>query len=134
SAELFIVHPFRYDWGWEAYSWYTNYHGLYWTTYDVYPAPSYWVVDWLVAGYLADHYAASVTVAQAREEARLTREEADKAGRAVQHAIDASEIAEARSAQAQSEIRAKTAEERARRAERKEASSGRANPNATPID
>ena len=87
-----------------------------------------------MTGYLAEHYDTSVSVVQAREEARLAHEEVESARRAAEHARDVSEIAEARSAQAQSELRAKTAEERAARAERQEASAGKANPNVTPID
>ena len=38
-AGVLIVHPFHYAWGWESYGWYHHYHGAYWATYDVYPAP-----------------------------------------------------------------------------------------------
>jgi hypothetical protein len=128
-----IHHPFRFAWGWESYGWYRHYHGCYWNTYTVYPAPSYWVTDFLVAAYVADCYAASLSAAQAHEEARLAREEAEKARRAAEDARDQAEIAEARAAAAQAELRARNAEERAARAERQEARTGN-NPNATPID
>ena len=133
-SRVVIVHPFRYSWGWEDYGWYRSYHGHYWVTYDVYPAPSYWVTDWLVAGYVADRYAASVSAAQAHEEARLAHIEADQARQAAEKAKDQAEIAEAKAAQAQAELRAKNAEDGAARAEREEARAGKPNSNATPID
>ncbi len=133
-ANVVIVHPFRYSWGWEDYGWYHSYHGHYWVTYDVYPAPSYWVTDWLVAGYVADRYAASISAAQAHEEARLAHIEADQARQAAEKAKDQAEIAEAKAAQAQAELRAKNAEDGAARAEREEARAGKPNSNATPID
>ncbi len=129
-----IVHPFHYSWGWEDYGWYRSYHGYYWVTYDVYPAPSYWVTDWLVAGYVADRYDASISAAQAHEEARLAHIEAEQARQAAEKAKDQAEIAEAKAAQAQAELRAKNAEDGAARAEREEARAGKPNSNATPID
>ena len=129
-----ITHPFHYNWGWEDHGWYQHYHGAYWTAYDVYPAPSYWVTDWLVAGYVADHYAAMASTAQAREEAQLAREEADKARRSMRMADDELEIAEAKHAVALADLRVRNAEERAARAERQEAGVGKPNPNARAID
>ena len=131
---LLVVHPFHYAWGWEADPWYRHYYGIYWTAYDVYPAPSYWVTDWLVAGYAADHYAASVSAAQAQADAQLAREEASKAREAAENAKDQAEIAEARRAQAEAELRAEQAEARAKRAEHQEAAFGKPNPNVAPID
>ncbi|PWU10147.1 MAG: hypothetical protein C5B50_26020 [Verrucomicrobia bacterium] len=131
---VLVVHPFHFAWGWEAEPWYRCYYGPYWGTYEVYPTPAYWVTDWMVAGYVADHYAASVSAAQAHEEARLAHEEAQRATEAADHAADQAEIAEAKAAQAQAELRVKNAEERAARAERQEANVGKPNPNATPID
>ena len=128
------MHPFHYAWGWEADPWYRHYYGTYWTAYEVYPAPSYWVTDWLVAGYAADHYAASVSAAQAQADAQLAREEAAKAREAAENAKDQAEIAEARKAQAQAELRAEQAEARAARAEHQEAAFGKPNPNVAPID
>jgi len=133
-ASVVIVHPFHYSWGWEDYGWYRSYHGYYWVTYDVYPAPSYWVTDWLVAGYVADRYDASISAAQAHEEARLAHIEAEQARQAAEKAKDQAEIAEAKAAQAQAELRAKNAEDGAARAEREEARAGKPNSNATPID
>ena len=54
---LVVVHPFRYDWGWERHPWYRHSH-TYWNNYEVYPTPTYWVTDWLVGSYIADSYAA----------------------------------------------------------------------------
>ena len=133
-AGVVIVHPFRYSWGWDNYGWYRSYHGHYWVTYNVYPAPSYWVTDWLVASYVADRYAASISAAQAHEEARLARIEAEQARQAAEEAKDQAEIAEAKAAQAQAELRAKNAEDAAARAECEEAKVGKPNSNATPID
>ena len=129
-----IAHPFHYAWGWEDYGWYNRYHGLYWRAYDVYPAPAYWVTDCLVAGYVADHYAASLSLAQAQEEARLAREEADKAREAAVAAREQTEIDAARTAQGLAEIRARDAETRLRQVEGQEASAGKPNANATPLN
>jgi hypothetical protein len=129
-----IYHPFRYSWGWESHGWYSHYHGGYWATYDVYPAPSYWVTDYVVAGYVADHYATSVTAAQALEEARLAREEAAKARQVAEEAKDSAELAEAKAAAAQAELRARDAEAALEKAKRQEELTGKPNPNATPID
>ena len=130
-----IFHPFRFSWGWNHYGWY-HHHRHYWAAYDVYPAPSYWVTDWLIASYVADRYEASVSAAQAHEDARIAREEADRAMQAAQRARDEAEIAEAQAARAEAERRAANAEARAARAEAEEAraNSGQPNPNATPID
>lgn len=132
-AGVIIHRPFRWRWGWEHHGWYHHYHGVYWSCYPVYPAPSYWVCDFLLAAYVADRFASSVSAAQAHEEARLAREEAQKARIAAEAARDQAEIAEARAAAAQSELRARNAEERAARAERQQALAGK-NPNASPVD
>ena len=129
-----VVHPFHFTWGWEDYGWYHRYHGPYWAVYDVYPTPSYWVTDWLVAGYVADHFAATISVAQAREEARLAREEAQKAREAAAVATLEADLAEARQAQALAELRAQDAEKKVVWAVRIEANAGKPNPNATPIN
>jgi hypothetical protein len=133
-AGVVIIHPFYYAWGWGDAGWYHAYYGPYWTTYEVYPTPSYWVTDWMVAGYLQDHYEAKVSVDQAREEARLAREDAEKAQQAAQAAQDQAEIAEAKAAQAQAELQARNAEEKLARAEHAQELAGKPNPNATPID
>jgi len=133
-----IVHPFHYAWDWDSSDWYHRYHSGYWATYDVYPAPSYWVTDWMVAGYLADRYDARISAAQAQEEARLAREDVENARHAAEEAKDEAQIAQAQAAQAQAELKAKQAEENATKVVREEARmkelAGKANPNATPID
>jgi hypothetical protein len=134
-AGVLVVHPFRYSWGWEQHGWYRHHHH-YWATYEVYPAPCYWVTDWLIAGYIADRYAAEASLAQAREEARIAREDAERARRAAAQAQVEAEIAEARAAQREAEARLAKAEARAAKAEAEEAKevAARPNPNATPID
>jgi hypothetical protein len=132
-AGVLIVHPFHYTWGWENYGWYHRYHGAYWATYDVYPAPSYWLTDWVIADYLADNYAASVSVAQAQEEARFAREDAVNARQAADQARGQAEIDEAKRAQAEAEFRAKNAEERLAQAKLQEPAAGKPNLVATPL-
>ena len=100
----------------------------------VYPTPSYWVTDWMVAGYLQDQYEAQISVDQAREEARIAREDAEKAQQTAQAAQDQAEIAEAKAAQAQAELRAHNAELKLTQAEHAQEIAGKPNPNATPID
>src|SRR6185503_5070790 len=98
----------------------------------------YWVTDWMVAGYVAESYAISTSVAQTREEVRLAREDAEKAKLAAERAADAAEKAEAQAEQAAAEARADRAEARAAKAELEEAKrkelAGKPNPKATPID
>lgn len=134
-AGVLIVHPFRFSWGWDDDGWY-RWHRHYWQVYDVYPAPAYWVTDWLIAGYVADRYAAAESAAQAREEVRLAREDAAKAGQEAQQARDEAEIAEAQAAQREAEARAAIAEAKANKAavEEARATQNVPNPNATPID
>lgn len=129
-----IVHPFHYHWGWEGSGWYHSYYGPYWTAYDVYPAPSYWVTDWMVAGYMQDHYEAQMSVDQARADAQAARDEAARAQAAAQAAQDQAEIAEAKAAQAQAELQARNAEAKLAAAEHRQELAGKPNPNATPID
>jgi hypothetical protein len=129
-----IVHPFHYGWGWESYGWYHSYYGPYWTAYDVYPTPSYWVTDWMVAGYMQDHYEAQISVDQARADAQAARDEAARAQQAAQQAQDQAEIAEAKAAQAQAELQARNAEAKLASAEQREAMAGKPNPNTIPID
>ncbi|HUR45111.1 MAG TPA: hypothetical protein VMZ27_04465 [Candidatus Saccharimonadales bacterium] len=132
-------HGCRFSWGWNSDPWYV-YHRTYWEPYPVYVRPSYWVTDWMVAGYLADRYATAASVEQCREEVRLAREEAERARALAQQAKDQAEIAEARAAAATAEARAERAEARAEKlaaaeAKRKELElAGKPNPNATPID
>lgn len=128
-----IVHPFRYSWGFTDDPWYRH-HAQYWEPYPVYSAPSYWVTDWMVAGYVADRYAVADSVVQTRREVELAREEARAAKLAAEKAEDAAERSEAITAQATAEARAARAEVRATRAERAEALAGTARTNATPVD
>ena len=136
-AGVVVYHPFRFSWGWHTEPWYRC-HAYYWAPYEVYPAPCFWITDWLVAGYIADRYAAAASVEQTREEVRLAREDAEKARIAAEQARDAAEIAEAKAAQAAAEARAERAEARAAKAELEEAKgkelAAKPNPNATPID
>jgi hypothetical protein len=131
-----VHHHFTFSWGWSAYPWY-HYHAYYWQPYPVYAAPSYWVTDWMVAGYMADRYAIATSVEQTREEVRFAREEAEKARVAAEQAKNAAEIAEAKAAQAQAEARAERAEARIAKAqaeeERRKTLGDKPNPNATPI-
>jgi hypothetical protein len=134
---VLVVHPFHFSWGWDHYDWY-RWHRHYWATYDVYPAPCYWVTDWMIAGYVADRYADAVSAEQAHEEARAAREDAERAADAAARAREDAELSEAKAAQAEAEARAAKAEARATRLEAEQArlkSSGdQPNPNATPID
>ncbi len=136
-AGVVIVHPFYFSWGWNDYGWYRCHHH-YWVTYPVYPTPAFWVTDWLIAGYVADRYAASVSAAQAEEEVRLAREDAARAKQAAEQAREQAERAEAQAALSAAEARASAAEARAAKAEAAEAQTkslaGKPNPNATPID
>ncbi len=132
-----IYHPFHYRWGWEVSPWYVR-HAYYWEPYAVYPAPSYWVTDWMVGGYLADRYAVSASAEQTREEARLAHEEASAARAAAEKAQTDAERAEAAAAQLAAENRALKAEARAAKAEADDAKrqqlAGQPNPKAAPID
>ena len=131
-----VHHHFTFSWGWHVHPWY-SYNAYYWEPYPVYVAPSYWVTDWMVAGYMADRYAVATSIEQTREEARLAREEAQQARIAAEEAKSAAEIAEARAAQAQAEARTERAEARVAKAqaeeERRKALGDKPNPNATPI-
>jgi hypothetical protein len=133
-AGVVIVHPFHYHWGWEGRGWYHSYYGPYWSAYDVYPTPSYWVTDWMVAGYMQDHYEAQISVDQARAEADAAHDEAARAQQAAQQAQDQAEVAEAKAAQAQAELRARNAEIKLEQAQHLQEMAGKPNPNATPID
>jgi hypothetical protein len=135
SSGVYVSHPFHYSWGWQASDWY-QYQPHYFAAYDVYPTPSYWLTDWMIAGYVADRFAASASAAHSREEARLAREDAARAGALAAQATEQAEIAEARGAQREAEARAALAEARAAKAESQELAGGSlsANSNATPID
>jgi flagellar biosynthesis GTPase FlhF len=131
-AGVVVAHPFAYSWGWNG-GWY-NYYGSAWTAYPVYPTPSYWVTDWMVAGYLQDHYDASISAQQAHAEAIAAHEEADKARRVAEAAEDAAEKAEAQLALERAQKRAADAAARAAKAEKLEESAKSANPQMTPPD
>ena len=133
-AGMVVYHPYNYAWGWENYGWYNTYHGAYWTPCAVYPAPSYWVGDYMVAGYLADHYDAQPTIDQLQEEVRLAREDAAKANQVALNAQEDAEIAEAKTAQSQAELRATKAENRLATLQNQTALAGKPNSKATPID
>ncbi len=45
-----------FAWGWMGASWYSYYRG-YFTPYSYYPAPSYWLTDYVLSARLADAYA-----------------------------------------------------------------------------
>jgi hypothetical protein len=94
------------------------------------------MTDWVIADYVAGRYAAEASAAQAREEARIAHEDADRARAEAARAHEETEIAEAHAAQKDAELRAAHAEERAAKAEQREkmAKSDKPNPNATPID
>jgi hypothetical protein len=134
---VWVVHPFHYSWGWDDYGWY-RWHRSYWHCYDVYPTPAYWMTDWLIAGYVADRYEAAVSVDQAREDARLAREDAERSADAARRAREDAEIAEAKAAQSEAEARAAKADAALARAEAQEAqmkSKGeQPNAKAAPID
>jgi hypothetical protein len=134
---IWIAHPFHFAWGWDDYGWY-RWHRHYWSCYDVYPTPSYWVTDWMIAGYVADRYAVAVSLEQAREDARLAREDAERAREAAARAREDAEIAEAKAAEREAEARLARAEALTAKAEAEEAKTkskgNQANPNATPID
>ena len=130
-----IVHPFHYSWGWDVQPWYHHHHH-YFATYEVYPTPSYWVTDWMIAGYAADHYAAAVSVDQARAEAQAAREDAAKAQAAAAQAQEQAEIAEAHAAQQAAEARAARAEAKIAQLQAAEAQAKLDKPSANlaPID
>jgi hypothetical protein len=127
---VLIVHPFHYSWGWNDSVWY-GYHRHYWANYEVYPAPSYWVTDWLIAGYVADRYASSISVAQAQEDLRIARDDAATARSVAEQARDSAERAEAHAAQLEAEARADKAAAQEAKAR---AQTSAEKPNATPID
>ncbi len=134
---VWISHPFHFSWGWDDYGWY-RWHRHYWSCYEVYPTPSYWVTDWMIAGYVADRYAAAASLEQAREEARLAREDAERAREAAARAREDAEIAEAKAAEREAQARLSRAEALTVKAEAEEAKAksrgNQPNPNATPID
>lgn len=133
-----IYHPFHYTWGWEHDAWYQSSRGVYWTPYNEYPAPSYWVTDRVMADYMADHYEDQTTPEQAQEEVRQAQADAARAQQVAQDSQDAAEIAEAKIEQSQAELRAKNAEDKVAQLEKdgadQKANTSPANPNATPMD
>lgn len=49
--------PVPYAWGWGAAPWY-GYYGAYYAPYPVYPAPAFWLTDFVIAASLEAAYAA----------------------------------------------------------------------------
>jgi len=49
--------PVYFGWGWGAAPWY-GYYGWYFAPYPVYPAPAFWLTDYLIATHLQAAYAA----------------------------------------------------------------------------
>ncbi len=56
--------PVPYAWGWGAAPWY-GYYGAYYAPYPVYPAPNYWLADFVIAASLAAAYEVAATGADA---------------------------------------------------------------------
>ena len=150
-----VITPFRFTWGWSGSPWYAH-HGHYWAVYDVYPEPSYWVTDYVIAGYVADRYEATPSLQQAQQDLNAAREDLNKATAvikqndelimkmAAQRAPNSpedevliqtqAELAEAKTARQDAENRAKSAETQLAWAKSAEGKFKEPNPNATPID
>ncbi len=58
--------PVAYGWGWGGAPWY-GYYGGYFAPYPVYPAPSYWLTDYLIAASLTEAYQAGVAAGAAQQ-------------------------------------------------------------------
>lgn len=54
--------PVPYAWGWGGAPWY-GYYGAFYTPYPVYPAPAFWLTDFVIAASLQAAYAARVSSA-----------------------------------------------------------------------
>jgi hypothetical protein len=52
--------PVPYAWGWGGAPWY-GYYGAYYAPYPVYPAPNYWLADFVIAASLAAAYEVAVS-------------------------------------------------------------------------
>jgi len=52
--------PVPYAWGWGAAPWY-GYYGAFYAPYPVYPAPNYWLADFVIAASLAAAYEVAVS-------------------------------------------------------------------------
>jgi hypothetical protein len=50
--------PVYYGWGWNAAPWY-GYYGAFYAPYPVYPAPAFWLADFVIAASLQAAYVAS---------------------------------------------------------------------------
>jgi hypothetical protein len=50
--------PVAYGWGWNAAPWY-GYYGAFYAPYPVYPAPAFWLADFIIAASLQAAYVAS---------------------------------------------------------------------------
>lgn len=68
-----IIRPYRYAWHWNP-RWYGR--GLYYfPVYATYPAPDYWVTDWMVASYLSDAYWTEPTITEAGPDRTMISDE-----------------------------------------------------------
>ena len=56
--------PVPYAWGWGAAPWY-GYYGGYYAPYPVYPAPNYWLADFVIAASLAAAFEVAAASADA---------------------------------------------------------------------
>jgi hypothetical protein len=52
--------PVAYPWGWAGAPWY-GFYGVYYAPYPVYPAPAFWLADFIIAANLQAAYAAQAT-------------------------------------------------------------------------
>ncbi len=117
-----IVHQFHYAWSWKSAEWCQHFQ-YYWVTDDVYPSPAHWLTDWLIASYLADAYATQTSADQFKKEAGLARKEAGRAKQLAGLANYLTEVNEGKVAQANAELRARTAEENSAKVEVEEGKS-----------
>jgi hypothetical protein len=62
--------PVAYGWGWGAAPWY-GYYGGYFAPYAVYPAPSLWLTDYIIAASLSEAYQAGVAAGAAASNSKL---------------------------------------------------------------
>jgi hypothetical protein len=106
-----VARPFTNGWEWRDEPWF-RLHAGYWKPDPVSDTPSDWLADWLMAGYLADRYAAMTTSEMIQTEIQLASQEAEKAKRVSIQTTDASERAEAKAEQSRMETRVARAEAR----------------------
>jgi serine/threonine protein kinase len=106
-----VARPFTNGWEWRDEPWF-RLHAGYWKPDPISDTPSDWLADWLMAGYLADRYAAMTTSEMIQTEIQLASQEAEKARRVSIQTTDASERAEAKAEQSRMETRVARAEAR----------------------